>query len=117
MSVYIAENIIITPEKIISIGYDKNVYPHSSQRHEIPNTQEELRAIVKDLIDGMIDTQNPYWMQIRDMLKKYFNYEDIHDKDKMDEAVKLMKMLLNQRIIVNYDRLKPNNPDLKFQLL
>lgn len=117
MSVYIAENIIITPEKIISIGYDKNVYPHSCQRHEIPNTREELRAIVVDLIDGMIDTQNPYWMQIRDMLKKYFNYEDIHNKNKMDEAVKLMKMLLNQRIIVNYDRLKPNKPNLKFQLL
>ncbi len=117
MSVYIAENIIITPDKIISIGYDKNVYPHSSQRHDIPNTQEELRAIVIDLIDGMIDTQHPYWIQIRDMLKKYFTFDDIHDKGKMDEGVKLMKMLLNQRIIVNFDRMKPNNPDLKFQLL
>lgn len=51
------------------------------------------------------------------MLKKYFTFDDIHDKDKMDEGVKLMKMLLNQRIIVNFDRIKPNNPDLKFQLL
>ena len=117
MSVYIAENIIITPDKIISIGYDKNVYPHSSQRHDIPNTQEELRAIVIDLIDGMIDTQHPYWIQIRKKKKKYFTFDDIHDKGKMDEGVKLMKMLLNQRIIVNFDRMKPNNPDLKFQLL
>lgn len=35
----------------------------------------------------------------------------------MDEGVKLMKTLLNQRIIVNFDRMKTNSPNLKFQLL
>ena len=117
MSVYICENLIITPDKIISDGYDKNVYPHSTQRYELPNTHAELKAIARDIIDGMMDVTHPYWVYIRDMLLKYFKYEDIHDDNKMNEAVKLIKTLINQKVIANYDRMKPNHPTLKFQLL
>lgn len=118
MGVYIAQSITITPTKIISVGYSNNVLPHEPRQSIIDNTPEELRAIAVDLIDGMIEPRQNWWMNMQSELRNRFSMEDIHKDNKMKQAVKYMINMYNVIIIQNYHRLlSKGNKNIVFQLL
>lgn len=105
MGVYIAQSLTIMPTKIISVGYSNNVLPHEPRQSVIDNTPEELRAIANDFIDGMIEPRQQWWINIQRELRSRFLMDDIHNDDKMKQAVRYIINMYNTKIIQNYHRL------------
>ena len=118
MGVYIAQSITITPTQISSVGYSNNVLPHEPRQHVIDNTPEELRAIAVDLIDGMIEPRQQWWINMQKELRSRFSMADIRNDDKMKQAVRYIINMYNTKIIQNYHRLiSQGTNNITFQLL
>lgn len=90
MSYYIATELAILPDRIISVGYDNNVFPQDPVRHEIPRTDLELEYIAKDLVSGSIQPEQKFWKNVQAELRDRYTYADMDNKEKVKEAVLVM---------------------------
>lgn len=99
MSYYIAEEITITPDKIISVGYSNNVFPQESVVSELPRTELELQYIVSDLIGGMIEPKQKFWRGLQKELRQRYSWEDMSDKEKVADAAQVMMARYDHEVL------------------
>lgn len=98
MSYYIATEITITPDRIVSAGYDNNVLPHIVKRHILKRTEDELKAIARDLIADSIVPRQKWWQNTQELLKQRFTYTDMDSVEKQKEAAAYMMDLYDNEI-------------------